>query len=81
MLLFPAYVPVGFMPASGTPFLRTVPRRIAHVEVEAHGGASPSFGYSYSLRELSVRQRFGYSPLPHLDGVKALPPVNLDSPP
>ena len=82
MLLFRAYVPVGFMPASGTPFLlelcpaaapmpmsMPMPAHHHHSDTHTHFENCP-FGSASAA-----------GPLSHLDGVKALPPVNLESAP
>ena len=80
MLLFRAYVPVGFMPASGTPFLlelcpaaapmpMLMPAHHDHSDTHTHFEHCP-FGSASAA-----------GPLPHLDGVKALPSVNLESAP
>jgi hypothetical protein len=82
MLLFRAYVPVGFMPASGTPFLlelcpaaapmpmsMPMPAHHHHSDTHTHFENCP-FGSASAA-----------GPLPHLDGAKALPPVNPESAP
>jgi hypothetical protein len=82
MLLFRAYVPVGFMPASGTPFLlelcpaaapmpmsMPMPAHHHHSDTHTHFENCPFGSASAS------------GPLPYLGAVKALPPVNLESAP
>jgi len=80
MLLFRAYVPVGFMPASGTPFLldlcpaaapllMSMPAHHHHSDTHTHFEHCP-FGSASAT-----------GPLPHLDGAKALPSVNAESAP
>jgi hypothetical protein len=82
MLLFRAYVPVGFMPASGTPFLLELCPAAAPMPMSmpmaAHQHHSDTHTHFENCPFGSVSAT---GPLPHLDGARALPPVNLESAP
>jgi hypothetical protein len=82
MLLFRAYVPVGFMPASGTPFLLELCPAAApmpmSVPMAAHHHHSGTHTHFENCPFGSVSAP---SPLPHVDGVKVHRPVNLESAP
>src|SRR3984957_10086239 len=74
MLLFRAYVPVGFMPTSGTPFLlelcpaaAPIPGHHHHSDTHTHFEHCPFGSASAS------------GPVPHLGAVNALAPVILES--
>src|ERR1700684_1076309 len=82
MLLFRAYVPVGFMPASGTPFLLELcPAAAAtpmSMPMPAHHHHSDTHTHFENCPFGSVSAT---GPIPHWDGIKALAPVDLESSP
>jgi len=77
MLLFRAYVPVGFMPASGTPFLLELCPAAAPMPMSM---PMPAHHHHSDTHTRFENCPFGSvsaaGPLPHLDGAKALPPVS-----
>ena|ERR1022692_1084507 len=82
MLLFRAYVPVGFMPASGTPLLlelcfaaAPMPMSIPMPGHHHHSGTHTHFE-NCPFGSVSAS-----GPAPHLSAVNALPPINLESAP
>jgi Protein of unknown function (DUF2946) len=76
MLLFRAYVPVGFMPASGTPFLLELCPAAAPMPAHHHHSDTHTHFENCPFGSASAS-----GPLPYLGAVKALPPVNLESAP
>jgi hypothetical protein len=84
MLLFRAYVPVGFMPASGTPFLLELCPAAAPMPMSmpmpmvAHHHHSDTHTHTH-FENCPFGSASASGPLPYFGAVKALPPVNLES--
>src|ERR1700731_1358024 len=70
MLLFRAYVPVGFMPASGTPFLLELCPAAAPMSAHHHHSDTHNHFENCPFGSASAS-----GPAPHLGGVSAVPPL------
>ena len=73
MLLFRAYVPVGFMPASGTPFLLELCPAAAPMSAHHHHSDTHNHFENCPFGSASAS-----GPAPHLGGVSAVPPLPLE---
>ena len=79
MLLFRAYVPVGFMPASGTPFLLELCPAAAPVPMSTLMAAHHHHSDTHThFENCPFGSASATGPLPHVDGIKGLSPVNLE---
>jgi hypothetical protein len=73
MLLFRAYVPVGFMPAGGTPFLLELCPAAATTLAHHHHGDTHNHFENCPFGSASAS-----GPAPHLGVVSAVPPLLLE---
>jgi hypothetical protein len=75
MLLFRAYVPVGFMPASGTPFLLELCPAAAPMQAHHHHSDTHNHFENCPFGSASAS-----GPAPHLGIFGAVPPLHLEPP-
>jgi hypothetical protein len=74
MLLFRAYVPAGFMPASGTPFLLELCPATASMPAHHHHSDTHNHFENCPFGSASAS-----GPAPHLGAVGAVPSLHLEA--